>query len=1349
MDESLRHNNPTPRLRANFLSKLLYWWMNPIFKIGNKRRLEEDDMYNITHDEGSKYLGDELEREWQKETQKYQDSGKNPSLIKPLFRIFGYTYILYGILLLFEEVTIIIQPILLSGLIRYFTTDSPVSKAESYMYAGGVGFCAFILAFTHHPYYLGVQMIAVRMKIACSSLIYKKSLRLSSEGRRQTTTGQIVNLLANDVTTFNQLMTRLHFAWIGPGEVIAVLVILWLQIGPPAIAGFLMIILMAPLLQLTGKLISKYRKTSSEYRDKCIHLVTEIVVAIRVIKLYCWEKPLGDLLRNERKLEVDEQRKLLHIHIVQETLKLVSKLLFLLPVVVWMMLASIDLRASSIFLAIRICEHVGFTVMRRMVRAYTLTVQTKVSLSRIQEFLLLDEKNGGTKSMPVHNRQAETCYVNFNIKSAKLERDCDRLTLKDVSASVRTGKLLTIIGPVGAGKSSILLTILKELPEVYGEVNVSGRVAYTSQEPWVFSGTVRQNITFGNEFDSAIYNRILRACALDRDISVMPNGDQTLIGDRGVILSGGQKSRVSLARTLYTDADIYLLDDPLSAVDSIIGQHIFENVIQGLLNGKAVVLVTHQLQFLRFSDEIIYLKEGKIVGKGTYQELSPVIKQHHRSNEQSEIYCETHAQQDTGSCRQRNRHEEDLPKSEIILSPTSIRPDFKSEPVGVPVGEERREKTVKATTYSHYLKAGAGLPTILIMIMAFLAAQGSYVFCDWWLSYWTNQEEDKYAAMARDADLSLNGVNNTHVMIPRVDTQFNIAIFSVITGGVFIFGLLRALIFFKVALDASRNLHNSMFDSVLGTRIGFFYANEATGRVLNRFSKDIRQLDDTLPKTFFEFLQSALVVLGVIIVAGMAVPWVYIALLPLTVVIVLLRRYYVKTANHIRRLESTTQSPVSGHVAVTQEGICTIRAFGMQNKMIEKYDYLQNLHTETTIIFLTSARWFAIRLDLLCALFVNAVSFSCVLTADRLNAGSVGLSITYAMSLMAQFQWCVRQSAEVENQMVAVERILEYIKLLPESNEGSAPPPQWPKTGEITMQGASLRYSSELPNVLKDLSFTIRDREKVGIVGRTGAGKSSLIAMLFRLVEPTGSIMIDNVNIQETGIYDLRRSISIIPQDPVLFTGPLRRNIDRFGDYEDEEIWNALDEVQLKRKIKELPLGLDTEVSEGGSNFSVGERQLICLTRAILRDTKIIVIDEATANVDSSTDEVIQRVIRLKFRGCTVLTIAHRLLTVMDCDRILVLDDGNVVEFDVPFLLLQNTNSLLRKMVEETGEKMTSYLFKAAESAYDRKEPAHVDKNILLQRPKEEQSISDEDQEPNGVLSQRSSEENIVLETSK
>ncbi|XP_053404605.1 ATP-binding cassette sub-family C member 4-like [Mercenaria mercenaria] len=588
--------------------------------------------------------------------------------------------------------------------------------------------------------------------------------------------------------------------------------------------------------------------------------------------------------------------------------------------------------------------------------------------------------------------------------------------------------------------------------------------------------------------------------------------------------------------------------------------------------------------------------------------------------------------------------------------------------------------------------------------------------------------------MARETRLLSQGFNVTNVTIPSVDTHFNIAIFSGITGGVFMFGLLRAFMFFKAALDASKTLHNSMFDSILRTRIGFFDASQTTGRILNRFSKDVRQLDDSLPKTFFEFLQCALSVLGVIIVAGIAVPWVYIALLPLTVLFVFLRRYYIRTADHIHRLQSTTKSPVNGHVATTHDGIYTIRAFGMQNKMIEKYDCLQDLHTEARSLSLTSARWFAVRLELLCVVFVIAVSFSCVLAADRLNAGLVGLSITYVMSLMALLQWCVRQSATVENQMLAVERIREYIKLPHESIHGTAPPPKWPQYGEISVQGASLRYSSELPQVLKNLTFTIRGREKVGIVGRTGAGKSSLISMLFRLFEPTGCIMIDNVNIQQIGVYQLRKKISIIPQDPVLFTGSLRTNIDPFNTYEDEDIWNALGEVQLKQAMETLPQGLDSKVSEGGSNFSIGQRQLICLARAILRDTKILVIDEATANVDDRTDALIQQAIRKKFHGCTVVTIAHRLHTVMDSDRILVLEDGTVVEFDVPYLLLQNTDSLLLKMVEETGESAAIHLIQVAKASYERKQAGPVEKEFG-------------DTDVNESL--RSAEETIVLDKDK
>ncbi|XP_060559052.1 ATP-binding cassette sub-family C member 4-like [Ruditapes philippinarum] len=563
-----------PRFQASLISKLFFWWLNPIFEKGFKNNLTEDDLYDISNDESSKYLGDKLERIWSEQVKNCKQTKAKPKLYKSLISTFGKSFVLYGFLLCFEEAVVILQPLLLSGLIRYFTKDAPfVSEIEGYMYTGGIGLCALILAFTHHIYYLGVQTIGVKMKIACSSLIYRQTLRLSIDGRRETTTGQIIDLLSNDVSNFTQLMTMLHFLWIGPLEIIVVLIILWIEIGPPAVAGFVVMFLMVPVVHLMGGLITKYEKFSVKHRDNRISSITEIIRAIKEVKLYCWEKLFGDELREERRREVKEQKKVLIVHFVQDILTFVSKFFYILPVIIWMMYTSIDLRASSVFLVLRIYDHAGLIVGRRMFRAYTLLVKTRdVNLQRIQTFLLLDKRKERTYTDPENKS-----FVDIDIKRAHWE-DNENTTLRNISAKVEQGKVLTIVGPVGCGKSSLLMAILNELELKEGKIDVHGRMAYASQHPWLFSGTLKQNITFEKTVDNDKYQKILHACALDefKDFQKMDDKDATLIGDRGVNLSGGQKSRVNLARALYCDADIYLLDDPLSAVDSETGQHIYK-----------------------------------------------------------------------------------------------------------------------------------------------------------------------------------------------------------------------------------------------------------------------------------------------------------------------------------------------------------------------------------------------------------------------------------------------------------------------------------------------------------------------------------------------------------------------------------------------------------------------------------------------------------------------------------------------------------------------------------------------------------------------------------------------------
>ncbi|XP_064615565.1 LOW QUALITY PROTEIN: ATP-binding cassette sub-family C member 4-like [Liolophura sinensis] len=687
-----------------------------------------------------------------------------------------------------------------------------------------------------------------------------------------------------------------------------------------------------------------------------------------------------------------------------------------------------------------------------------------------------------------------------------------------------------------------------------------------------------------------------------------------------------------------------------------------------------------------------------MMGKGTFDELydsgvdfSALLKREEK-DEEEELKTSASKVELMRSLSRSSRHVNELGST---VSLESVNLDYEPDPVQLQEEEERREGTIGMGVYKHYFMAGANIIMLIILALINIIAQTAFVMSDWFLSYWANQEEARHAATQEHERLVNEGYNVTNVTIPLVDMPRNVYIFTGITFSVFLFGILRALLFFRIAITASKTLHNRMFDSILRTKISFFDTNPV-GRILNRFSKDVGHMDDNLPITFFDFLQCFLLILGIVIVAGVVNPWVFIPIIPLSIAFVAIRHYYIKTSRNIKRLEGTTRSPVFSHLSASLLGLGTIRAFDVQEKFSQEFDDHQDLHTEAWFLFITSSRWLAVRLDWLCASFVSAVAFCSVLAADSLDAGLVGLSVTYAMTLMGMFQWAVRQSAEVENQMVSVERVLEYSNLPQEASLDSSPdnkpPPSWPHEGVIRGEQVGLRYGPDAPLVLKNINFVIQAKEKVGIVGRTGAGKSSLLTVLFRLVEPEGKVTIDGINISKIGLHDLRNKISIIPQDPTLFTGSVRVNLDPFEQHSDEVLWSALEEVQLKPVIDDLPGGLEWNVSEGGINFSVGQRQLICLARAILRKNKILVIDEATANVDPRTDDLIQETIREKFAECTVLTIAHRLHTIMDSDRVLVLDDGCILAFDEPYTLLQDKIGHFYKMVEQTGRAETDNL---------------------------------------------------------
>ncbi|KAK2888852.1 hypothetical protein Q8A67_014227 [Cirrhinus molitorella] len=1291
-----------PSATANLFSQIFFCWLNPLFRIGSKRRLEEDDMYKVLPEDGSKRLGEELQSYWKQEVEKATKELRTPKLTKAIIRCYWRSYAVLGVFTLIEEVIKVIQPVFLGKLIQYFEGYDPNNmKAlyEAYGYAAAVSLSTLGLALLHHLYFYHVQRSGMKIRIAMCHMIYRKALCLSASAMGQTTTGQIVNLLSNDVNKFDEVTIFLHFLWVGPLQAAAVIGLLWQEIGPSCLAGMAVLIFLMPLQTMFGKLFSKYRSKTAAFTDSRIRTMNEVVSGIRIIKMYAWEKPFAALVNDVRRKEISKIMSSSYLRgLNMASFFTANKIILFVTFTVYVLVGN-KISASRVFVAVSLYSAVRLTVTLFFPAAIEKVSECAISIRRIKKFLLLDEL---VKShVPLTQEDKKEASVEIQDLICYWDKTLDAPTLQNLSLTVKLGELLAVIGPVGAGKSSLLSTVLGELPAEKGVVKVKGELTYASQQPWVFPGTIRSNILFGKELQPQRYESVLRACALKRDMELLPEGDLTVIGDRGATLSGGQKARVNLARAVYQDADIYLLDDPLSAVDAEVGRHLFEQCICGILKDKPRILVTHQLQYLKAANQILVLKEGHMVARGTYSELlrsgvdftSLLKKDEEEEGEKGEA---------PRSPRSRTLSQNSVRShSSSVLSVKDDSDQLPAEHVQTVAEETRLEGTIGLHMYWKYFKAGANVLMLIVLVLLNLLAQTFYILHDWWLSYWATEQEK----------LDFNSTIANGTISPdtkELNLNFYLGIYAGLTGATIIFGFMRGLIMFNVLVSAAETLHNRMFNSILRTPVRFFDINPI-GRILNRFSKDIGHLDSLLPWTFVDFIQVFLQIIGVIAVASSVIPWILIPVLPLLIAFLFLRRYFLRTSRDVKRIESTTRSPVFSHLSSSLQGLWTIRAFKAEERFQQTFDAHQDLHSEAWFLFLTTSRWFAVRLDGMCSVFVTITAFGCLLLKDRMNAGDVGLALSYAVTLMGMFQWGVRQSAEVENMMTSVERVVEYTELESEApwETDKRPPPDWPNRGLITFDRVNFSYSSDGPVILKNISAMFRPKEKVGIVGRTGAGKSSLISALFRLTEPEGKILVDGVLTSEIGLHDLRQKMSIIPQDPVLFTGSMRKNLDPFSQHSDHDLWNALEEVQLKAAVEELPGKLETELAESGSNFSVGQRQLVCLARAILRKNRVLIIDEATANVDPRTDGLIQKTIRDKFRECTVLTIAHRLNTIIDSDRILVLDAGRIHEYDAPHILLQNHNGIFYKMVQQTGKAEAASLLQTAKQAYMNRSPAN------------------------------------------
>uniref|UniRef100_A0A672TTI4 MRP1 protein n=1 Tax=Strigops habroptila TaxID=2489341 RepID=A0A672TTI4_STRHB len=1085
--------------------------------------------------------------------------------------------------------------------------NRPTSYVSGYGYAIALFFVVLSQTLLHQLYQRNNMLTAVKIKTAVVGLIYKKALTLANSSRRNYTTGEIVNLMSADAQQLMELTVNINLLWSAPFQIIMAVIFLWKELGPSVLAGVALLLLVIPINALIAAKVKRLKKSLMKYSDQRVKLLSEMLHGIKILKLYAWEPAYQRKVMSIRECEVDVLKSSGYLTTYSMlTLTCIPFMVSLATLGVFFHLDEENvLTATKVFTSISL-----FNILRLplfdLPSVISAVAQTKVSLSRLEDFLCAED---------INPKDVNTNYSGSNL-----------------SISIPEGSLVAVVGQVGSGKSSFLSAVLGEMEKLEGTVQRRGSVAYASQQAWIQNDTLQENILFGADLHRQYYELVLESCALLPDLEQLPNGDQTEIGERGVNISGGQKQRVSLARAVYSNADLYLLDDPLSAVDVHVGKHLFEKIIgpSGLLKSKTRILVTHNVTFLPHTDLIIVMEEGRISQMGTYQEL---VSKRANFAELIQVFSAEHTTEET-----------------------------------TPVEGEKIRILCLPSIFNFH--STFNWRWMWLTIAAYLGQNALAIGQNLWLSTWTAEtaEVSDFTEWKQSQNYKL------HIY----------GLLGVIQG---LFVCCGAYVITRGSLSASRALHHQLLDNVLHLPLQRF-ETDPVGQIINRFTKDLFIVDSRFHYYLRTWLNCTLDVIGTILVITSASPLFIVVVIPLGYFYFTIQRYYIASSRQIRRLAGASHSPVISHFSETLVGRSTIRAFGHQERFIRKNN---DVVYENLVYFynnVISNRWLCVRLEFLGNLMVFFAALFVVLAGNTMSSSTVGLSISYALNVSnSSLNFWVRKACEIETNAVSIERICEYAKMDKEGPwiTSKRPPVGWPDRGIIKFVNYKAQYRKDLGLALKDVSFQTQSKEKVGIVGRTGAGKSTLTNCLFRVLEGSeGKIVIDGIDISTIGLHDLRGNLNIIPQDPILFSGTLQSNLDPLGKHSDLELWEVLELCHLKDFVQSLPKKLLHEISEGGENLSVGQRQLVCLARALLRKTKILVLDEATASVDMETDNLVQSTIKREFHNCTILTIAHRLHTVMDSERVLVLDTGRILEYDTPHNLLQRKGAF-SEMVAEAG----------------------------------------------------------------
>ncbi|KAI9352822.1 P-loop containing nucleoside triphosphate hydrolase protein [Obelidium mucronatum] len=1090
-----------------------------------------------------------------------------------------------------------------------------------------------------------MKRVAFNVRTVLINAIVKKSLTISSSKANEFSKGYVLNLVNVDSESVSLASEQVHQLWGLPAQIAVAIGLLAYLLGSSIGAGVGALFASFALLGVTVPLliISSLPKMIVA-NDSRVKLIREALDGIRLIKIRSLDTEFKTKINAVRLEQLYWLRRFLYGIV---SFVVIGQLANALSQTATFTLYAVCLNKVTAGLIFPAAALFGMVVTPLIQLPQTLNyvISAMVSWKRIYNFLIAPDRR-----KKVTEEDVELVVVAAKEEESKQVAPVAPLrnVLVNLNLKVEKGTFVAVVGQVGSGKSSLLSAILGDLEKSNGKISAQGSIAYCTQQPWIRTGTVEDNVTFGLPLDEEKLQRAVACTSLQSDLAIMSAGIKTVLGEKGISVSGGQKTRIALARAVYSEADIYLLDDPLSSLDAKVGRAVFIECFKTVLKGKTIILATHNHDILKETDHIVFIHESGEISQGTHAELSKL-------QEFTEFVSAVDSRK-TGALMKRDKP--------VTTNARSTQEAAQAlDPDSVIVAEEMESGNVKWETFRAYIQAGGGCGMIALLVVEIILQQACAVLQSQWLTWWTQD--------------MLLGENH--------EVYFWTRWYNILTWIEMILLLILNLTVRGAIMRSTRVFHESAVSGVLNAPMWWFESQQI-GRIMNRFTKDMSAIDQRLLPQVFQFLAGIGGLLATLVILAINAPYLLIGVIPLGTLYLYVLRYYRSAMRQLKRLESVQRSPLYAHVAESLEGVSTILAYKKDAYFAEVTNELLDFSNSPLFFKMGAELWILLRLELLSGVLIFVLS--CLATnSSFVSPSSIGVALVYTNAMTMQMNLILQSAANMETEMVCVERLVEYAERLPVEGTQRLPedpsPDSWPTSGTIAFNKVSAFYKSkpETP-VLKEVSVEIKSGEKVCVVGRTGSGKSTLLGVLLRFVDKTGEVTIDGKDINSVGLQTLRQTMEVIPQDIYLFSGTLRTTLDRESSFTDEELWNTLENVGMKKFVANLEQKLETPITNGGSNLSLGQRQLLYFARILLLKPKIILMDEATSSVDPETETTLRKVIKEQFVGTTIVSVLHRLQASVldDFDKVLVMDQGNVAEFDSPRVLLEQNGSIFASL---------------------------------------------------------------------